>query len=131
MVRICGILGSVLVLVLLMAPLPAQAQDAPKVSNVLAFAAGADVPTLLGFVERGTKINERLGNKGVVRVFVSTLAGPNTGSVAIVVEFESLAAMAAEQAKSNADPEWQTLMTDVQASGITLVSNSVVMEITP
>ena len=131
MIRICGILGSVLVLVLFVAPLPAQAQDAPKVSNVLAFAAGADVPTLLGFVERGSKIAERLGNKGVVRVFVSTLAGPNTGSVAIVIEHESLASMAAEQAKTNADPEWQKLVADIQASGITLVSNSVAVEITP
>ena len=131
MVRICGILGSVLVLVLLAAPLPAQAQDAPKVSNVLTFDVGGDVPAFLGFVERRNKIAERLGTKGVLRVYQSTLAGPQTGAVIVVVEYASLASMAADQAKVNADPEWQQFVAEVQAAGMTMVSNSVAVEITP
>ena len=131
MIRICGILGSVLVLVLLVAPLPAQAQQAPKVSNVLAFDVGGDVPAFLGFVERANKIADRLGNKAVVRVFQSTLAGPQTGTILVVVEHESLATMAAEQAKTAADPEWQKFLADLQAAGISIVSNSVAVEITP
>lgn len=51
-------------------------------------------------------ISERLGTTGRMRMWVATLAGPNTGNVAVGVEYADLPTYVANQAKSSADPEW-------------------------
>jgi hypothetical protein len=67
----------------------------------------------------------------VSRVWQSTLAGPNTGTVAVAVEHPSLVSMAQDGAKVAADAEWQKVVDAFQAAGMRVVSNSVSVEITP
>ena len=62
----------------------------------------------------------------------STLAGPNTGGLAIAIEYADMASFAAGQSKLQADAEWQKWIEELQAwdkSAVT--SNSLLIERTP
>ena len=76
-------------------------------------------------------IQKRLGVPAA-RIFQATLAGPNTGTLSIVIDHPSLAAFAANNAKQQADAEWQSWIDELNKAGIRqLVSNSLVVEVTP
>ena len=76
-------------------------------------------------------IQERLGLPAP-RIFQATLAGPNVGTLSIVIDHPSLVAFAANNAKQQADAEWQSWIGDLNKAGIRqLVSNSIVVEVTP
>ena len=66
------------------------------------------------------------------RIFQATFAGPNAGTLSIVIDHPSLAAFAANNAKQGADSEWQSWIDELNKAGIRqLVSNSLVVEVTP
>ncbi len=75
--------------------------------------------------------HERLGTGGVVRGFRATLAGPDTGRVVVIVEYESAEARRAGQALIDADSETAAMLAARQAAGNTLTSASRWVEITP
>ncbi len=76
-------------------------------------------------------IQERLGLPAP-RIFQATLAGPNVGTLSIVIDHPSLVAFAANNAKQQADAEWQSWIGDLNKAGIRqLVSNILVVEVTP
>jgi hypothetical protein len=107
------------------------AQEPPKIINVIVIDVAGDLPKFLELFKQVRGINERLATKGVSRVWQSTLAGPNTGTVAVAVEHPSLVSMAQDGAKVAADAEWQKVVDAFQAAGMRVVSNSVSVEITP
>jgi hypothetical protein len=109
----------------------ASAQEPPKVINVLAIDTGGDTDKFLEFAKRARQITEQHGGTGNQRVWLSTLAGPNTGSVVVAVEYPSMVSMAQSQAKVNSTPEWQKFVDDFQESGMGVRSNSLSFEITP
>ncbi len=109
----------------------ASAQEAPKVINVISVDTGGDTDKFLALAKRAREIAEKNGGTGNQRVWLSTLAGPNTGTVIVAVEYPSMVSMAQTQAKVNATPEWQAFIDDFQKSGMRVVSNSVSVEITP
>ncbi len=113
------------------APVQAVAQEAPRVVNVQTYDVAGNTPGFLEFVQRARAISEQYGGTGEVRVFLSTLAGPNTNTVAVVAEFPSLVSLAESNAKIIPSPEWQQLLADFQAAGMRLVSSSVSVDITP
>ncbi len=90
-----------------------------------------NLPALLDIVKRARSINERLGTAGSARVWQATLAGDQTNSVGIGIEFESLEALAQAQTKQQADAEWQKLFEEVQQKGITATTNQIWTDITP
>ncbi len=108
-----------------------SAQEAPKVINVLSVDTGGDTDKFLGFAKRAREITEKNGGTGNQRVWLSTLAGPNTGTVIVAVEYPSMVSMAQTQAKVNSTPEWQAFIGDFQKSGMRVVSSSLSVEITP
>jgi hypothetical protein len=75
-------------------------------------------------------IIERLELKGQVRMWHAELAGPDTGAVAVGVEYPDLATYVAEQAKLAADPEWQKLLSGLDEIR-TLTGRWLYREITP
>ncbi len=76
-------------------------------------------------------IRKRLGVPAS-RIFQATLAGPNTNTIVIVIDHPSLAAFAANTAKLQADPGWQSWIEELNEAGISrLVSNSLLVEVTP
>ena len=111
------------------APSPVMAEG-PPVMNIVVFDVGGDLPGFLAQMQRGRAINERLETTGTARVFQSTLAGPNVGSVIIAVEYPNLPAMAAATATQNADPEWQQFVRDM-VTNYRIVSNSLSIDVTP
>lgn len=55
-------------------------------------------------------ISDRLGLESTTRMWHAQLAGPDTGNVAVGIEYADLATYVAENAKLTADPEWQKLL---------------------
>ena len=109
----------------------ANAQEAPKVINVLSIDTGGDTEGFLAIAKRAREIQERNGGTGSQRVWQSTLAGPNTATVIVAVEYPSLVSMAQSQAKVNATEEWQAFIADFQKSGMRVESSSLSIEISP
>jgi hypothetical protein len=81
-------------------------------------------------VNDARSITERLGISGNFRIFHAELAGPNTGAVAVGVEYPDLATYVAETGKLTADAEWNKLL-DELAGMRTLVGRWLYQEITP
>ena len=113
------------------APTPAQAQG-PEVTQVLI----VDVKpenrdAYLAFVKQAQAIVKDLGLPGF-QVLQATMAGDDTGTLAIVIENESLMALAKNQGKTQGSAKWQKMISDVQESGISrIVSNSLWIDVTP
>ena len=123
--------GLSLAFVLVLGVGPAGAQEAPKVINVLSIDTGGDTDGFLKFAKRAQELTAKHGGTGSQRVFLSTLAGPNTGSVIVAVEYPNMVSMAQSQAKVNSTKDWQKFIADFQKSGMRVLSSSLSSEITP
>lgn len=85
----------------------------------------------LSYVKRLTAISAK-HDAGELQVFRATYAGPNTNTVFVTLEYPSHAALAAAQAKLDADPDWQKAFQELQKSGVrSVVSRSLLENITP
>ncbi len=87
--------------------------------------------TLLAEARNNEKIFERLGIKAERSYSQASFAGPNAGTVAVVIEYPSLASLAAAQEKLANDAEWQRYIEKITAWGMTVESNSLWVDITP
>ena len=105
--------------------------QAPTVINVLSINDNGDLPGLLDIVKRVRAINQRLGNKGTSRVWQATLAGEGTNAIFVAIEHPSLVSMAQDNAKLQADAEWQKIVDEFEKKGMSVLSNSVSVEVTP
>ncbi len=111
--------------------LPVAAADRPVVLQVIGVKVTGDMDAYLQKIKEGQAIAKRLRTP-VPRIWRSTLAGPDTGTVFIAVEHKNMAALAEAGAKLSADAEWQGFIKDLQKSGLrTVQSNSLLEEITP
>jgi hypothetical protein len=57
-------------------------------------------------LEKSMPMRKRLQSPAVIRVWRARFAGDNAGDVVVSVEYPSLEAMARDEAKGAADPEW-------------------------
>ena len=86
------------------------------------------------FVElshRMDAITTKYQSTAKVRFWDTTYAGNNADHLVVVVEYPSLLSMAQSQEKVMASPEYGKWIADVQASGIKLVSQSLLTEVHP
>lgn len=106
--------------------------EGPEVSQVLIVdVEPRNMDDYMAFVKRAQTLVKKLGLPGF-RVLQATMAGDNTGSLAIVIENESLGALAANQAKVEASAEWEKLVGEIQQAGISrITSNSLWIDVTP
>lgn len=81
-------------------------------------------------VDGARKILERLGLESQVRLWHAELAGPNTGNVAVGIEYVDLAAYVAEQGKLSKDREWRRFISGLDDIR-TLGGRWLYQEITP
>ena len=112
------------------APTIAPAQ-APKVSSVIRVDVNNDVPGFLEIAQKFRALAGKLDRKSTIRVWQSTLAGPETNSIIVVVEYANLVQMAEEVTANNENEEWLALVQEFQGKGYSILSNSLVQEITP
>ncbi len=126
-----GLLGVLVLLACLGVAVTAAAEE-PKVLQVVAVDVKAkDQSEYLEKLAKAKAILKRL-DLPAFRVWQSTLAGPNTGGLAIAIEHADMASFAAGQSKLQADAEWQKWIEELQAwdkSAVT--SNSLLIERTP
>jgi len=84
----------------------------------------------LAKVKQLQAIIKRLGAPGTTRVWEATIAGDNSGTVVVGVEYPSLVAYAESTTKVSADAEWQKMMVGMEDMR-TVVSRSLYRERTP
>ena len=113
------------------APEQAMAQEGPKVINIVTIDVGGNMEKFLELTGRIGDLSDKAGSTGQRRIWQATLAGPNTNTVVVAIEYPSLVSMAESTAKVNATPEWGQLMAEAQAAGLRVVSNGVSVEISP
>ena len=66
-----------------------------------------------------------------VRLFRSTVPGPDTGPVILMIEYADMAAYGARTAFENANPEWKTLFASHPDSPETLLSVELLTSLEP
>jgi hypothetical protein len=111
---------------------PAAAAGPRRVLNVITVKVKGDRDAYLEKVKRFTAISKRVEAGGTMRVWRFTLAGEQTGLIAIATEYPSLEALAKGTAKIQADEEWTRLVNELDASGTReVVGNRLLEEITP
>lgn len=109
-----GIMRSKFLLLLLVVALlvsvspSAQAAD-PVVLRVIVVQTD-DMTGYLKEIENAKAINKRLSGSSTVRVWKARFAGDEAGSVVVSIEYPSLMAMAQDEQKSQADPEYKALL---------------------
>ena len=72
-----------------------------------------DVGQYLRELEKGREILKRLGVQVQIRVWQARFAGSDTGSIAVGAEYPDMAAFAAGMAKTEASPEYQAWLKNV------------------
>jgi hypothetical protein len=77
---------------------------------------------------KGTEIMKKLGVAGQTRVWRATFAGPNAGSIAVAIEYPSIAAFADADAKTHADKEYMAWLQGLDKIR-TIVSDSLYKEL--
>ncbi len=112
-------------------PAASLAADPPPISQVVVLDTNGQTDMLLSHAKKNEAIFKRLGIEARRRYLQATLAGENTGSLAVVIEYPNLGAMAAAQAKLQDDKEWQAYIDKIIGAGITVESNAVWADITP
>jgi hypothetical protein len=65
-----------------------------------------------------------------IRLFRSTVPGPDTGPVILMIEYEDMAAYGARTAFENANPDWRRLFEATPDSPETLLSVELLTEMT-
>ena len=114
-----------------LAPGQSMAQAPPKVIHVIAYDVAGQLPQFLELYKRYLTVAEKYGSTGTSRVWMSSLAGPDTGRVAVAIEYPSMAAMVESNNKVFISPEWQQLVADFEATDMKILSNSVAVDIAP
>ncbi|MCZ6783869.1 MAG: hypothetical protein O7G30_11245 [Proteobacteria bacterium] len=118
--------------VVLMVGVPMTAfAEAPAITQVVSIETNGDDDLLLKHAANNARIFERLGINAERSYLRATLAGPNTGTVAVVIAYPSLAELASAQEKLRGDDEWQKYIDKITKSGMTVLSNSIWQDITP
>ena len=93
-------------LLLLLAPPLILGAEATVLRVVVVATDGVDA--YVKEIERGKAMLKRLESPATIRVFRARFAGSEAGTVVVSVEFPSLTALAASDAKAAADTEYQT-----------------------
>lgn len=102
------------------------------VRQIIMFENNQDVMAHLvnNYAER-RKIDRELGNSSTVRFFTMQLAGPNSGTMSIQYEYDSLAQMEEEQNRRFANARWTELNNELTAAGFRPSFQGVAFENTP
>ncbi len=109
----------------------AQAEAPNVVLVVIVQVEGADQDAFMERVKKAQAIWKELSIPAF-RTWQSTLAGPNTGSVVFVTEYDDSGAWAKGAQKLAASEKWQKWIDDLQAwRKATVTSSSMLVETTP
>ncbi len=131
MKRVTPLIALGLAVVLGAAPAVSLAADPPPISQAVVIDTNGKTDLLLSHAKKNEAIFKRLGIEARRRYLQATLAGEDSGSVAVVIEYANLGAMAAAGAKLQDDKEWQAYIDKITAAGLSVQSNAIWADITP
>jgi hypothetical protein len=127
------LIGTLLLLVAGVATAQSPPAKEPAVAQIIVLDVGpnpsAAIPKLIDMMKRGNALAQKTGNHGKARLWVNTFAGPQAGTLIVVIETPSLGLLAADGAKMRMDPEWAKLFADVEATGFKVLSESLATEV--
>jgi len=106
-----------------------QMPAAPHVTEVITLDVGANMQKFTELSKRVDGILKGLQFAGKVRYYETTWAGTSAGHVIVTVEYTSLMSLAQSVAKVGASPEFQKWEADMQASGVKVLSESLITEL--
>ena len=81
-------------------------------------------------LDKSQPMRKRLQSPAVIRAWRARFAGENAGAVVVSVEYPSLEAMARDEAKGAADPEWSAWLKGLDKMR-KIVSDSLYTELKP
>jgi hypothetical protein len=97
-------------------------------THVIVFDIGPNMAKFVELTKRASDIARKYGDTGKARYWFSALAGPQSGTVIVTVEYSNRVAFAQSTSKVEASPEWQAFVAEAQQTSIKPISNSVVVE---
>lgn len=72
-----------------------------------------DVAAYTKALGEGQKILANLGSTGKLRAWLARYAGPDSGAVAVAIEYADLETLAADEKKSSGDPAFKAWLKDL------------------
>lgn len=105
--------------------------DSPGVLQAVVINTNGKDDALLAEAKKNEKIFKRLGIQARRRYLQATLAGSQTGTMIVSIDYPSLTAFAEAQAKLAEDKEWQEYISRITGAGMTVESNSIYRDLTP
>ena len=133
--RFGPLIGLAVALALFASPARAAEEKSKEphgVLNVVAVKVKGDVDAYLAKVKKLRAAADESGALGTFRVWRAAVAGPETGTIYVAIEYPSLEAYAAAVSKQREDKEWTKLMKDLDASGVReVVGQSLLVDVTP
>jgi hypothetical protein len=87
-----------------------------------------DVAAYTKALSEGQKLLKDLGSTGKLRAWLARYAGPDSGAVAVAIEYADLETLAADEKKSSADPAFQKWLKDL-GKQLKIISDSIYVEL--
>ena len=123
------LLGVLILLGLLFVPALSAAQSVAQVTTVTVDA--AKIPEYTAAVMKLEPIMKKYAPSAKFRIWRTTIAGPASNRVSVVVEFASSEEWGKAIAQFNADPDYQKALRNFEGMGREILSVSMAVEITP
>jgi hypothetical protein len=127
---VLALLSAALVL-LIAAPLDSRAADPPAIVQVIVIDTNGDNDAFLSKAQEAREIFKRLGIDARRRYMQASLAGEESGNIALTIDYPSLKALAEAGEKLSNDAQWQAYVQWIGEKGMSVVSNSVWVDRTP
>jgi hypothetical protein len=103
--------------------------SAPRITEVYVLDVGQNLPKFIELSKRIDALVKKYGSQGTSHYWIGQWAGSDVGKVIVTVEFPSLMALAQDEEKFQNNPEFQQWQADAAASGVKLLSQSIVTEL--
>jgi hypothetical protein len=102
---------------------------APHVTEVIVLDVGAHMQKFLELTKRMDAIQSKYQSTGKAHIWEGTWAGSESGRVIVTVEYPSLLSLAESADRTRGAPELASLIAELDASGIRVLSESLVTEV--
>jgi hypothetical protein len=103
--------------------------DAPRITEVFVIDVGENMPKSIELSRRIDALVKKYGSEGTSHYWIGAWAGSEVGKVIVTVEFPSLMALARDEEKFQANPEFQKWQADAMSSGVKVISQSIAVEL--
>ena len=106
--------------------------ESPKVLNIVAVKVKGDQDAYLAKVKKLNALVKKVEGGGTMRVWRAALAGRDSDTIYVGIEYANLEAYAKATSKLEADEDWKKQIKDLDSSGTReVLGRSLLVEVTP